>query len=148
MLASFIIFATSSAAYDGINNLYIVLGIIVSVGTILFGVNKFIKGLKTDLAQDITLTVVEKAKTDVAVAVQLAVSQEVKEAISALDYKITQNGKNSNNLGDVAARTEENVLAVKDSLNALIPLVQKNNDVLMKHIGAHIGHGDSWIQIN
>ena len=116
------------------------------------------KNFKSDIAKDITLTVIEQTKvqvstsvklavsTEVTSAVQLAVSKEVKDSIGELNYKITQNGKNTNNLGDVAARTEENVQAVKDTIDKLIPLVQSNNNVLMTHIGAHLGHGDQWIK--
>lgn len=147
-----------SSSSNSIDNLYIILGIIVSAGTILFGVSRIMKNFKSDIAKDITLTVIEQTKvqvstsvklavsTEVTSAVQLAVSKEVKDAIGELNYKITQNGKNTNNLGDVAARTEENVQAVKDTIDKLIPLVQSNNNVLMTHIGAHLGHGDQWIK--
>ena len=70
-----------SSSSNSIDNLYIILGIIVSAGTILFGVSRIMKNFKSDIAKDITLTVIEQTKVQVSTSVKLAVSTEVTSAV-------------------------------------------------------------------
>lgn len=122
---------------------YIILAIGLTGVSLYISIKKNRQDSKDAIATAITDKVLSDTKADIAAEVADKVATEVKEAVANIDYKITRNGKNTNNLGDVAARTEEKVDLVIKTVDLLALTVNGTNDRLSKHIGWHEGYEDS-----
>lgn len=143
------ILAASNVTSNGttkLDTIYVIVVIVSSTVMLYFSIKKNRKNSRKDVEDAIASRVIEETKHDITEAVKTAVVVEVKEAIAGLDYKITQNGGTSQNLGDVAARTEETVKNVAFNLNKLTKLVEENNNKLVEHLGWHHGHEDGKLR--
>ena len=126
-----------------LSTLYLLLGIALATVSLYIAIKKNRQDNKTQLVDVISDRVTADAKHEIAETIKTAVITEVKEAIANLDYKITRNGKNTNNLGDVAARTEEKVDLLTRTVELLSVTVTTTNDKVTEHIGWHKGFEDN-----
>ena len=124
----------STTGWGNINSVYLLVGITLSSLYIRKSIKDERKTNKDELAKEIKTTIVNE--------VESKITSTVRTAIDQLDYKITQNGKNSNNIGDVTGRIEEKVDSVKEIVERLIPVVAGNSKDIAEHKGWHIGSGD------
>jgi len=118
-----------------LSTIYLLVAIIAASVTLYFAIKKNRQDNKAQQTDAITDRVVAESRADIAEAV----AQQVKEAISTIDYKISRNGKNTNNIGDVAARTEEKVDGLIATVNVLAINVKENGDQITRHLGWHSG---------
>jgi len=126
-----------------LSTLYLILAIALTGVSLYIAIKKNRQESKTQFSDSITEKVLAESKNEIAETVKAAVITEVKEAIASIDYKITRNGKNTDNLGDVAARTEEKVDGLKNTVEILAATVTITNERLVEHIGWHKGFNDS-----
>lgn len=126
-----------------LSTLYLLSGLALATVSLYIAIKKNRQESKDAIATAITDKVLSETKADIAAEVADKVATEVKEAVANIDYKITRNGKNSDNLGDVAARTEEKVDLVIKTVDLLALTVNGTNDRLSEHIGWHEGYEDS-----
>ena len=126
-----------------LSTLYLILAIALTGVSLYIAIKKNRQDSKDSFATAITDKVLAESKTDIAEAVKSEVITAVREEIANIDYKITRNGKNTNNLGDVAARTEEKVDILTRTVETLTLTVTKSTDRLSEHIGWHAGYEDS-----
>jgi len=72
-----------------------------------------------------------------------AIVKAVAQDIQALDNKVSPNGKNTQNIGDIAARTEDAIHELKSNINILVADGKKTKEMLIEHIGWHKGQRDA-----
>jgi hypothetical protein len=131
--------------FSGIHasTVYVLLAIALTGFSLYVAIKKNRQDSKDAIAEAITDKVVAESKQDIAEAVKAEVITAVRSEIANIDYKITRNGKNTNNLGDVAARTEEKVDLLNRTVEVLAMTVTVTNDKVTEHIGWHHGYEDS-----
>jgi len=60
-----------------------------------------------------------------------------------INYKVSPNGKNTQNIGDIAARTEDSIIEMKLILAELRAEGAKTREILIEHIGWHKGQKEA-----
>ena len=70
------------------------------------------------------------------------ISTDIKKDIADLKSDVTPNGKNTQKLGDITARTETKVDGLTTLVQQLAVNLKQVNDALVEHIGWHKGQGD------
>jgi len=60
-----------------------------------------------------------------------------------INYKMSPNGKNTQNIGDIAARSEDAIRELKDILGVIRVENMQTKEILIEHIGWHKGQLDS-----
>ena len=68
-----------------------------------------------------------------------SVAADVRE----LNKKVSPNGKNTQNIGDIAARTEEKLDSVVKTLEVLGADSKRTKEMLIEHLGWHKGQQDT-----
>jgi len=66
----------------------------------------------------------------------------IAEDIKSLDKKVSPNGKNTQNLGDIAARSEETIKAIKETVEEIKSDGKHTKEMLIEHLGWHKGVED------
>jgi hypothetical protein len=67
-----------------------------------------------------------------------SISSDLKD----INYKMSPNGKNTQNIGDIAARSEEAIRELKDILGVIRVENMQTKEILIEHIGWHKGQSD------
>jgi hypothetical protein len=68
-----------------------------------------------------------------------SIANDIKE----LNYKVSPNGNNTQNIGDIAARSEDAIKEVKLIVSEIRQESHETRDILIEHIGWHKGKQDS-----
>jgi uncharacterized phage infection (PIP) family protein YhgE len=126
-----------------LSTLYLILAIALTGVSLYIAIKKSRQDSKSQFSDAITDKVLSESKAEIADTVKAEVITAVREEIANIDYKITRNGKNTDNLGDVAARTEEKVDLLTKTVEVLATTVTTTNDKITEHIGWHRGFNDS-----
>jgi hypothetical protein len=125
-----------------LSTFYLLVGIVLATFSLYIAIKKNRSESKESFANAITDKILADTKNEIAETVKSAVIVEVRKEVSNLDFKISQNGKNTNNLGDVAARTEEKVDGLTRSMEYIANNVKYNGDRITEHLGWHVGYED------
>ena len=67
-----------------------------------------------------------------------SISTDIKE----LDYKVSPNGRDTQNIGDIAARSEDAIKELKEILGVIRVENMQTREILVEHIGWHKGQQD------
>jgi len=67
-----------------------------------------------------------------------SIASDLKE----LNYKVSPNGKNTQNIGDIAARSEGAIKEIKTIVSDMRQENLATRDILVEHIGWHKGQQD------
>jgi len=67
----------------------------------------------------------------------------IAEDIRNLDKKVSPNGKNTQNLGDIAARSEDSIKAIREVVDEIKADGKSTKEMLIRHLGWHEGQKDS-----
>jgi len=67
----------------------------------------------------------------------------IAEDIRNLDKKVSPNGKNTQNLGDIAARSEDSLRAIREVVDEIKADGKHTKEMLIEHLGWHKGVEDS-----
>jgi len=126
-----------------LSTFYLLIGIALATVSLYIAIKKNRQDSKDAATAAITGRVLADSKTDIAETIKAEVITAVREEIANIDYKITRNGKNTNNLGDVAARTEEKVDLLTRTVEVLAITVTTTNDRFSEHLGWHSGYNDA-----
>lgn len=125
------------------STVYLFLAIALTGFSLYLAIKKSRQDNKDQFSETITDKVLSDSKSEIADTVKAEVITAVRSEIANIDYKITRNGKNSSNLGDVAARTEDKVDQLNRTVEVLAGTIATTNDRLSEHIGWHEGYHDA-----
>ena len=67
-----------------------------------------------------------------------SISTDIKE----LNYKVSPNGRDTQNIGDIAARSEDAIKELKEILGVIRVENMQTREILVEHIGWHKGQLD------
>ena len=65
-----------------------------------------------------------------------------------LNKKVSPNGKNTQNIGDIAARTEDSINEMKHKVEEIMRDGKRTKEMLIEHLGWHKGQQDHQRQDN
>ena len=63
--------------------------------------------------------------------------------IKDINYKVSPNGKDTQNIGDITARSEDAIKELKEILGIIRVENMQTKEILIEHIGWHKGRMDS-----
>lgn len=63
--------------------------------------------------------------------------------IKDINYKMSPNGRNTQNIGDIAARSEDAIEEIKSILGIIRVENMQTREILIEHIGWHKGQQDA-----
>jgi len=72
----------------------------------------------------------------------------IAEDIKSLNYKVSPNGKNTQNIGDVTARTEDLVKSLRNDITEIKTDGKHTKEMLIEHLGWHKGQQDIRVSNN
>jgi len=74
--------------------------------------------------------------------------KSIAEDIKELNKKVSPNGKNTQNIGDIAARTEDSINDIKYKVEEIMRDGKRTKEMLIEHLGWHKGQQDHQRQDN